>query len=440
MTALAARGSRFMNGVSRIHGDVSALILGDMWPEVPEEENPVSYVTNGVHAPSFLAPEMADAIERFIGSGWKERLDQPGALDAIASMPDHLFWSIRQHLKARMLHLVRARVRAQHFRNHGSEAHLDRMLKLADPANPNVLTIGFARRFATYKRATLIFDNLDWLQEITGNPERPVLFLFAGKAHPADEPGKEFMRRITQVAAMPEFEGRILLVEGYDLRLARRLVSGVDVWLNNPIFPLEASGTSGMKAGFNGVINLSVLDGWWGEGYTGDNGWAIKPASEMLSDERRNQEESRSLYELLQDKVIPLYYERDGTGLSPQWVKMAKRSIMTLLPRYSSERMVGEYLERFYIPASRRGRQFHDNNFKLAKDVSAWKRRVAAAWPRVQARAISLPSGSLPFGAPARFVVGVKSDELAPDDFAVELVLDPAVPELATPARRISRF
>ena len=438
MTALAARGSRFMNGVSRIHGDVSALILADLWPEVPEEENPISYVTNGVHAPSFVAPEMAEAFERFVGSGWSHRLGQPGALDRIGAMPDHLFWSVRQHLKARMLHLVRYQVRTQHFRNNGSEAHVDRLLKLADPANPNILTIGFARRFATYKRATLIFENLDWLREITGDPERPVLFLFAGKAHPADEPGKEFMRRITQVAAMPEFEGRILLVEGYDLRLARRLVSGVDVWLNNPVFPLEASGTSGMKAGFNGVINLSVLDGWWGEGYTGDNGWAIKPASETLSDERRNLEESRSLYELLQDKVVPLYYDREASGFSPQWVKMAKRSIMTLLPRFNSERMVGEYLQRFYRPAAERGRRFGDGDFGLAKEVAQWKKRVAAAWPRVQLRAVTLPSRIVAFGEPARFVVGVKSDELAPGDFAVELLLAPSVRELATPDKCVA--
>ena len=170
MTALAARGSRFMNGVSRIHGDVSALILADLWPEVPEEENPISYVTNGVHAPSFVAPEMAESFERFVGSGWSHRLGQPGALDRIGAMPDHLFWSVRQHLKSRMLHLVRYQVRTQHFRNNGSEAHVDRLLKLADPANPNILTIGFARRFATYKRATLIFENLDWLREITATP------------------------------------------------------------------------------------------------------------------------------------------------------------------------------------------------------------------------------------------------------------------------------
>jgi starch phosphorylase len=260
--------------------------------------------------------------------------------------------------------------------------------------------------------------------------ERPVLFLFAGKAHPADEPGKEFMRRIVQFSQMPEFEGKFLLVEGYDLRLARRLVSGVDVWLNNPIFPLEASGTSGMKAGFNGVINLSVLDGWWGEGYDGHNGWAIKPASEKLSDERRNLEESRSLYELLQDKVIPLFYNRGPMGFSPEWIAMAKRSIMTLLPRYNSERMVGEYLERFYIPASRRGRQFHDNNFKLAKDVSAWKRRVRPAWPSVALRAREMPQRLMNFGDKVRFTVGLRLDGITPEDVVVELLIAPASRDL----------
>jgi len=431
MTALAARGSRFMNGVSRIHGDVSALILGDLWPEVPEEENPIGYVTNGVHAGTFLAPEMAEAFERFIGSDWNGRLDHPGALDGIKAIPDPVFWSIRQHLKARMFELVREQLRKQHARNRGSESHLDRILRFADPANPNVLTVGFARRFATYKRATLLFQDLDWLRQIVGDADRPVLFVFAGKAHPADEPGKDFIRRITELAAMPEFEGRFLMVEGYDLRLARRLVSGVDVWLNNPIFPLEASGTSGMKAGFNGVINLSVLDGWWGEGYTGDNGWAIKPASETLSDDRRDAEESRSLYELLQDKVIPMYYNRDPLGFSPEWVAMAKRSIMTLLPQYNSERMVGEYLARFYAPACQRGRRFADNGFAIARDVASWKSRVRASWPQVQVRALGMPARNARFGDKARFTVGVRTGDLSPADIVVELLLSPALTELA---------
>ena len=432
MTALAARGSRFMNGVSRIHGDVSALIMGELWPEVPEQENPITYITNGVHAPSFLAPEMGDTFDRFLGSGWSQDLDNPSALAGVMNIPDHVFWSVRQVLKARMLELVGERVRAQLTRNQGSEAHLDRLLRLANPANPNILTIGFARRFATYKRATLLFENLEWLRQIIGNDERPVLFLFAGKAHPADEPGKEFMRKIVQVANMPEFEGRMLLVEGYDLRLARRLVSGVDVWLNNPIFPLEASGTSGMKAGFNGVINLSVLDGWWGEGYSGSNGWAIKPASERLSDERRNLEESRSLYELLQDKVIPLYYERGNRGFSPEWIQMAKRSITTLLPRYNSQRMVGEYLHKFYAPASIRGQEFVQDNYAVARELATWKRKVRAGWGAVQLRAIERPGKNLPFGAAARFVVGVKMDGLGPQDIVVELLLSSAVRELAS--------
>ncbi len=431
MTALAARGSRFQNGVSRIHGDVSALILSDLWPEVPERENPVLYVTNGVHVPSFLAPEMSDAFDKFIGSGWHRRMADPHALDAIMDMPDHVFWSIRQHLKSRMLTLVRQRVREQSFRNHGSEAHVDRLLRLADPANPNVLTIGFARRFATYKRATLLFDQLEWLKEIVGGAERPVVFLFAGKAHPADEPGKEMIQRVYEVMAMHDFEGHVLFVEGYDLRLARRLVSGVDVWLNNPIFPMEASGTSGMKAGFNGVVNLSVLDGWWGEGYDGRNGWAIKPASERLDDGRRNVEESRSLYELLQDKVIPLYYDRGTMGFSPEWIRMAKHSITTLLPRFNSQRMVGEYLSRFYVPASHRGKQMIERNYKTARDLAEWKRKVRAAWPHVTMRSLGKPEPRVAFGDKVRFSVGVHIDRLVPEDIKVELLLAPALKDLA---------
>ncbi len=431
MTALAARGSRFQNGVSRIHGDVSALILADLWPEVPEQENPVLYVTNGVHVPSFLAPEWADAFDRFIGSGWNRHMEDPDALEPLKEMPDHVFWSIRQHLKARMLELVGQRVRAQSYRNQGSEAHVDRLLKLADPANPNVLTIGFARRFATYKRATLLFDKLDWLKEIVASEARPVLFIFAGKAHPADEPGKEMIQRVFEVMSMRDFEGHVLFVEGYDLRLARRLVSGVDVWLNNPIFPLEASGTSGMKAGFNGVINLSVLDGWWGEGYDGANGWAIKPASEILDDGRRNVEESRSLYELLQDRVIPLYYARGTMGFSPEWIKMAKHSMMTLLPRFNSQRMVGEYLNRFYVPDSRHGKQLIEKNYKTARDLAEWKRKVRAAWPHVSLRSLGEPRRHAAFGDKVRFSVAVNLDRLMPEDLEVQLLLSPALKDLA---------
>jgi starch phosphorylase len=423
MTALAVRGSRFQNGVSRIHGQVSSRMLREFWPEVPEEENSVGHITNGVHVTTFLAPEWADLFDRFLGIGWMQRLHEPGCMARLADIPDHIFWSVHQYLKSRMLHLVRYRVREQHFRNQGSEAHLDRLLKLADPDNPNVLTIGFARRFATYKRAGLLFDNLDWLRELTSDRDRPIVFLFAGKAHPADVPGQDVIRRIWQLSRMGEFEGRVLLVEGYDLRLARRLVSGVDIWLNNPVYPMEASGTSGMKAGMNGVINLSVLDGWWGEGYEGDNGWAIKPAAEHLEPARRDHEESRTLYEILQDQVIPLYYARGAMGYSPDWLRMAKRSIATILPRFNAARMVTDYLRKFYLPASQQGRRYAEDTFARAREVAHWKAHVRAAWPRVTIRRLDEPRRRIQFGESLRIEVGLQLAGLAPDDVVVELVL-----------------
>ena len=299
MTALAIRSSRFQNGVSRIHGGVSSRICAPLWPQIEHTDNPLTYVTNGVHVATFLSDEWHELFERQLGPGWDQRLQDANTQSAIRMIPDHLFWSVHQSLKAQLLEVIRFRIMQQHMRNQGSDAHLDRTLRLADPKNPNVLTIGFARRFATYKRANLLFHDLQWLREIVADPKRTVLFLFAGKAHPADQPGQEFLRRVAEVARMPEFEGQVLLIEGYDLQLARRLVSGVDVWLNNPEFPLEACGTSGMKAAMNGVINLSVLDGWWDEGYDGTNGWPIKPASAALNATQRDQEEARTLYELL---------------------------------------------------------------------------------------------------------------------------------------------
>jgi len=430
MTALAVRGSRFQNGVSRIHGGVSARVLKNLWPQIPPEENPVTYVTNGVHVATFLAPEWADLFDRFLGDDWSRSVGDPSSLERIAKIPEQIFWSVHQQLKTQMLHLVRHLIRIQHFRNRGSEAHLDRLLKLADPANPNVLTIGFGRRFATYKRATLLFENLEWLREIVRDPQRPVLFLFAGKAHPADEPGQELIRRVIQVASMPEFEGKILFVEGYDLHLARRLVSGVDVWLNNPVYPREASGSSGMKAGINGVINLSVLDGWWDEGYQGDNGWAIKPASEALDEQHRNHEESRSLYEILQDHVIPMYYDRGKQGFSSEWIKMAKRSIASLLPRFNTSRMVEEYVSKFYFPAARNCDDYSRNHFEAARAIAAWKHRIREAWSGVSLRRLDVPIKNIFFGDEVRFEVGVRLNGLKSEDITVELLLSGAAKEL----------
>jgi starch phosphorylase len=423
MTTLAIRGTRFHNGVSRIHGEVSSIICSAMWPEIDHRENPMTYITNGVHAPTFLASEWIEALERHLGLEWSARMNDVDFWEGVENIPDHLFWSVHQSLKAKMLLAVRERISEQHFRNHGSEAHLDRLLKYVNPENPNILTIGFARRFATYKRATMLFGNLDWLREILHNPERPAVFIFAGKAHPADIPGQDLIRRVTQISKMTEFIGKILIVEGYDLALSRKLVSGVDVWLNNPLYPLEASGTSGMKAGINGAINLSVLDGWWGESYDGKNGWAIKPVSELLSEEVRTHEETRTLYELLQDQVVPLYYGHSKMGFSPDWVKMSKRSMATIMPRFNSKRMVVEYLAKCYFPASRQYRLYRQEKCKNSIIVAAWKGRVIKAWPGVSLRRLDVEQGAINFGDSLRFEVAVRLQGLDPKDVVVEMLI-----------------
>lgn len=423
MTALAIRLSRTHNGVSKIHGDVSASICRDLWPQIEPEENPISYITNGVHVPTFLAQEWAVLFDRYLGHEWRNKMREPDFWSQIDAIPDHLFWSVRQTLKSQLFYGIRARLTEQNARNHGSEAHLDRLFKWIDPNNPNILTLGFARRFATYKRATLLFENLDWLRKILLDQDHPVVLIYAGKAHPADIPGQDLIRRISHVSRMPEFEGRILLVEGYDLRLARRLVAGVDVWLNSPIFPLEASGTSGMKAGINGTINLSVLDGWWGEGYDGKNGWAIKPGSENTEAVLRDQDESQSFYEILQDQVVPLYYRRNGFGYPAEWVKMAKYSMASLLPRYNANRMVSEYVEKLYVPANKKGAYFVDNDYAIARDVAAWKTKIRKAWDHVSLRRLDAPAKQINFGDLLNFKVAVKLNGLQPEDVIVELLL-----------------
>jgi glycogen phosphorylase len=261
------------------------------------------------------------------------------------------------------------------------------------------------------------------VRRLLSEKTRQILFLFAGKAHPADEPGQELIRTLAHMSRQEEFAGRILFLEGYDLHIARRMVSGVDVWLNNPVHPLEASGTSGMKAGMNGVVNLSILDGWWDEGYDGENGWAIKPASPELDPHRRDREEARTLYEILTDRVIPLYYDRTEGGYSPGWIRMAKRAMASLLPRYDASRMLGEYVSKYYIPALRQGHRYAQNGYEAAKAVSAWKAKVRGSWSGVAARRLDAPKARIQFGESLPVEVGVKLNGLAPSDVCVELLL-----------------
>jgi starch phosphorylase len=424
MTWLAVNGARHINGVSEIHGNVSSQVLADAWPDVPHRENPVGYVTNGVHVPSFLREEWVELLDQHLGPSWRYRLTDRALMDSLLGIPDGRFWYVKQQVKSEMLHALRARIEHQHTRNRVSGAHIQRLLKYINPENPGVLTVGFARRFATYKRATLLFSDLAWLKEIVDRDDQPVVFIFAGKAHPADQPGQQLMQEVHRVANLPEFFGKILLVEGYDMDLGSLLTSGVDVWLNNPIYPMEASGTSGMKAAINGTVNLSVLDGWWAEGYDGRNGWAIPPALHNDDPAERDRQDARTLYELLQDDVIPLYYRREEKlGYSPGWVSVCKRSMASVLPYFNSYRLLHDYACCFYGPAAAQGRLLAADDWTEAREIAAWKARIRGAWGGISLRLVSAVPEHVPFSGRLHLEVAVGLNGLAPADIRVECVI-----------------
>jgi glycogen phosphorylase len=425
MTTLAVQGARYMNGVSRIHGDVSSEICAKFWPELSPAENPMRYITNGVHVSSMLAREWNDLFDQIFGVDWCD-LQCNAQLweEQINNIPDQQFWQVRQTVKSRMLSVIREALTSQHLRYQVSETHLERLLKCVDPNNPNILTIGFARRFATYKRATLLLRDKDRLRSLLNDIKRPVVFLFAGKAHPADGPGQDLLRTIYQLSCEPDFFGKILVVQGYDLALSRRLVSGVDVWLNNPVYPQEASGTSGMKVALNGGINLSILDGWWPESYDGQNGWGIKPSPHNDNVDQRDYEDARSLYEVLQDEVIPLYYDQGKYGYSEGWVKKAKRSMSTILPRFNTMRMLNDYLDRLYLPASRQGRRLTNDNYANAQALANWKGHIRSKWGGVQMRLVTAPhTQQFSYGESITIQVAVRLNDLQPNDVTVEVLL-----------------
>jgi len=422
MTSLAMRGSRYQNGVSKIHGGVASSMEGYIWPQIPHAENPISYVTNGVHVPTFLAREWMNLFDmRF--REWRNQLNNPGYWRCIESIPDHRYWSLRQSLKAEMMESVYRRANEQHRRNGCSEAQIKRYLRYIEPHETDILTIGFARRFATYKRATLLFSDPARLARIVNDPARPVMLIFAGKAHPEDRPGQELIRVIHEYSRKPEFIGKIILLEGYDLSLARKLVSGVDIWLNTPEYPLEASGTSGEKAGINGVINLSILDGWWGEGYTGDNGWAITPHGPEFDAQYRNQEESRDLLDIIENEAVPIYYQRDGRGYSEKWVKMSKASMRTIIPNYNATRMVMDYVTKFYKRAKEQADKLIQDNFESCKELANWKKHIDRVWQQVTIRRVDEAPQQIFAGDHLPLQVAVNLGGLQPHDVIVECVV-----------------
>jgi starch phosphorylase len=436
-TALAVRSSRFQNGVSRIHGGVSSRLCGFAWPQIPHDENPMTYVTNGVHVPTFLHREWSYNFDVHFEEEWRDKMLAPDFWEAIEHIPDHAFWASHQSIKTSLLEDLRARLCRQHQRNGLGSGEIKRM---TESLKPDALFVGFARRFATYKRATLLFSDPERLARLLNDAERPVVFVFAGKAHPNDIPGQDLIRVINDFSRRPEFEGKILMVEGYDMSLARKLLTGVDVWLNTPEYPLEASGTSGQKAGINGVINLSVTDGWWGEGYTPDSGWAITPHGVGFERTERDREESLELLDILEQQVIPLYYDRNGRGYSASWLAMSKRSMINTLPRFNAQRMVMDYVRNFYGPASRQGRKLAEEGLRNAQELAEWKRHVAKAWPKVKLRRVDAPPRELPFGGALPIRVEVELNGLTPDDVTVECIVGRQSPGNPFQVRSTHRF
>lgn len=348
MTVLALRFADHRNAVSELHGQVTRRMWAHLWPDRPVESVPIRHVTNGVHVGTWLARRMRLLYQRYLGPDWLEHLDDPTVWERVLEIPDEELWTVRRHLKRKLIAFMRERARRRWQRNHVPPIQIVASGVVLDPY---ALTIGFARRFALYKRAYLLFRDPDRLRRLVNDPYRPVQIILAGKAHPADEPAKRLIQEIYRLIKDPSFGGRIAFIEDYDMEVARHLVQGVDVWLNTPRRPLEASGTSGQKAALNGVLNLSVLDGWWREGYNGANGWAIGEDREYEDPQAQDEADAASLYELLEKAVVPLYYDVEADGIPHRWLRMVKESIRSLAPFFNTRRMLKEYLQEMYRPA-----------------------------------------------------------------------------------------
>ena len=346
MSILALRLSHKRNGVSELHGQVSRKMWQFLFPETPVERVPITAITNGVHTGTWLARRMKLLYDRYLGPNWMEDLDDHDLWQSIFAVPDEELWVVRRHLKRKLVALARERARAHWL---STSHHPVQIVAAGVLLDPYALTIGFARRFATYKRGSLAMRDPERLLRIVNHAQRPVQVIFAGKAHPMDEPGKLIIQQVYRTLKRAEYGGRIVFLEDYDMNLARYLVQGVDVWMNNPRRPLEASGTSGMKAALNGVLNFSVLDGWWQEGYNGDNGWAISDEAEFSSADEQDAQDAASLYDVLENQIVPLYYENGLNEMSPGWMRKVKESISTLAPQFSTRRMVKQYVEEMYL-------------------------------------------------------------------------------------------
>ena len=381
MSVFACNTSQEVNGVSWLHGKVSQEMFSSIWKGYFPEESHVGYVTNGVHFPTWCASEWKQLYSKYFDSNFLYDQSNPKIWEAINNVPDEEIWNTRQTMKHKLVDYIRKQFSETWLKNQGDPS---RIVSLMEKINPNALLIGFGRRFATYKRAHLLFTDLDRLSKIVNNPDQPVQFLFTGKAHPHDGAGQGLIKRIIEISRRPEFLGKIIFLENYDMQLARRLVTGVDIWLNTPTRPLEASGTSGEKALMNGVLNFSVLDGWWLEGYREKAGWALTEKRTYQNQEYQDQLDAATIYSILETEILPLYYDKNEDGYSEEWIKYIKNSISQIAPHYTMKRQLDDYYDRFYNKLAKRFHVLNADNYKKAKEIAAWKEEVAEKWDSIE--------------------------------------------------------
>ena len=381
MSVFACNTSQEVNGVSWLHGKVSQEMFSSIWKGYFPEESHVGYVTNGVHFPTWSATEWKELYFKYFNENFWFDQSNPKIWEAIYNVPDEEIWKTRMTMKNKLVDYIRKSFRDTWLKNQGDPS---RIVSLMDKINPNALLIGFGRRFATYKRAHLLFTDLERLSKIVNNPDYPVQFLFTGKAHPHDGAGQGLIKRIIEISRRPEFLGKIIFLENYDMQLARRLVSGVDIWLNTPTRPLEASGTSGEKALMNGVVNFSVLDGWWLEGYREGAGWALTEKRTYQNQEHQDQLDAATIYSILETEILPLYYARNKKGYSEGWIKVVKNSIAQIAPHYTMKRQLDDYYSKFYCKLAKRFQTLAANDNAKAKEIAAWKEEVVAKWDSIE--------------------------------------------------------
>ena len=422
MSILAISGSQNVNGVSCIHGRVTREMFSSLYSGYFSEELYIDYITNSVHLPTWRSIEFQNLAKQYEFDTFKTDQSNPANWEFFNIVPDEDIWNIRKTLKGKLLNMLRNKLARDMTHRQEPPRHI---INVLDHLDENALYIGFARRFATYKRAHLLFKNLDKLKELVNNSERPIRFIYAGKAHPADKAGQDYIKYIIEISRMPEFTGKVIFVENYDMEIARTLVAGVDVWLNTPTRPLEASGTSGMKACLNGVLNLSVLDGWWAEGYVPKGGWALKEARTYENQALQDELDSETLYNLIEDEIAPLYFDRNENDIPSEWIGYIRKNFTSIAPHFTMRRMLDEYFNKFYIPQNARSKELCKDNYAGAKSLSSWKRRVMRNWDNVTAADIRLhDSTASPLLLGEDFVASVTLNlgELRAEDIAIDLV------------------